>query len=131
MFARNLVVFGSALLLQGCQSWEGLYAPSCIAYAGSEIRLGGGRYVWTKFTDQVAVDASGNKVDPFPGFPREGAYSKQGNRIILATGDGEPDVTMQVVVADGQHYLYTADEAAAFEATGKRPACPLRLQDPD
>lgn len=131
MISRYFAVIGCALLLQGCESYEGLYTPSCTAYAGSEIRLSSGRYVWTKFTDQVVVDASGNKLDQFPGFPREGAYSKQGNTIILALEEGESDVTMRVVAVDGEHYLYTADEAAAFEATGKRPECPLKLEPQD
>lgn len=119
------------MLLQGCGSFEGHYAPSCIAYSGSEIRLDAGRYVWTKFTDQVVVDASGNKVDPFPGFPQEGTYSKQGDTIVLAPDQGVPGVTLKLVRADGAHYLYTADEAATFEATGERPACPLKLNGRD
>jgi hypothetical protein len=28
-------------------------------------------------------------------------------------------------------YMYTAAEAEAFEATGERPACPLKLQPAD
>jgi hypothetical protein len=131
MFTRNVFILGAALFLCGCATYEGLYAPSCLAYSGSEIRLVDGRYVWNKFTDQVVVDEHGDKVDPFPGFPREGAYAKQGDRITLGSGaSGEPD-TMYLVEHNAEFFLYTAAEAKAFEATGKRPACPLKLQPPD
>ena len=128
MFKRNIVLLASVLFFWGCKSYEGLYAPDCIAFSGSEIRLGEGRYAWSKFTDQVVVDADGNPVDPFPGFPREGAYTQEDHRIELADGpDGTP-VTMYLIEDNGGVYLYTAAEAEAFEATGERPACPLKLQ---
>ena len=43
MFTRNVFILGSALCLVGCASYEGLYAPSCLAYSGSEIRRWHGR----------------------------------------------------------------------------------------
>ncbi len=131
MFTRNGLILGSALVISGCMSYEGLYAPGCLAYSGSEIGLGDGRYVWRKFTDQVVVDADGSKVDPFPGYPREGQYLKQGNQVLFAADGSEPAVSMFIYRVDGEQFLYTADEAAAFEATGERPACPLKLQPPE
>ena len=128
MFTRTVFILGSALCLVGCASYEGLYAPSCLAYSGSEIRLSNGRYVWTKFTDQVVVDEHGDQVDPFPGFPREGAYAKQGNRITLGAGASGESETMYLIEHGGEVFLYTAAEAEAFEATGERPACALQLQ---
>ena len=129
MVTRNVFILGLAVLLSGCSSYEGLYVPSCIAYAGSEIRLEDGRYVWTKFTDQVVVDEDGNTVDPFPGFPREGEYEKQGNRITLHAGSGGPSPeTMFLFDDNGDVYLYTAAEWNAFETSGEQPECPLKRQ---
>ena len=131
MFTRNVLILGLALFLFGCATHEGLYAPSCLAYSGSEIRLSDGRYVWKKFTDQVVVDENGDKVDPFPGFPREGAYAKQGNRITLSASASRPPDTMYLIEHNDEVFLYTATEAEAFEATGERPGCPLKLQPAD
>ena len=128
MLQRNIVILATTLFLWGCKSHEGLYAPDCIAFAGSEIRLSDGRYVWTKFTDQVVVDADGNEIDPFPGFPREADYTREGDRIVLSDAPDGQSVTMHLVEEDGSVYLYTAAEATAFDATGERPACPLKLQ---
>ena len=130
MFARNLVTLSSFVILSGCTSYEGLYAPACVAYAGSEIRLDDGRYVWTRFTDQVVVDENGNEVDPFPGFPRRGQYKKQDYQITLLGADGEPVHTLFLFRFDGDMYLYTAEETDEFESTGERPSCPLNLQAP-
>lgn len=128
MFTRNVFILGLAVLLAGCMSYEGLYAPSCIAYAGSEIRLADGRYTWSKFTDQVVIDEEGNEVDPFPGFPREGAYSRQGNRITFEAGPDFAPETLYLLEENGEVYLYTAAEWTALEASGERPACPLKRQ---
>ena len=128
MVTRNVFILGLAIFLYGCTSYEGLYAPSCIAYAGSEIRLADGRYAWTKFTDQVVVDEDGNTVDPFPGFPREGRYERQGNRVTLAAGPDSAPETMFLLEDNGDVYLYSTAEWNAFETSGKRPACPLKRQ---
>lgn len=128
MKTRNHLLAAGALILAGCAAYEGLYAPSCIAFAGSEIRLEDGRYVWSKFTDQVEIDADGNEVDPFPGFPRRGKYEKQDYEITLLGAGGEPVHTLFLFRLNGDIYLYTAAEAEAFEGSGERPACPLKLQ---
>jgi hypothetical protein len=130
MYLRILLLAGSTILLSGCKSHEGLYAPSCVAYAGSEIQLEDGRFVWTKFTDQVRIDEQGNKIDPFPGFPLRGQYTEQGARLTLLAEEGGGSHTMFLVRIDGGVYLYTAEEAEAFEASGERPACPLQRQVP-
>ena len=130
MKLRTLFLAAWALVLSGCTSYEGLYTPSCVAFAGSEIRLEDGRYVWGKFTDQIKIDEDGNKIDPFPGFPRRGEYDKQEYEITLLGADGAPVHTLFLFRLDGDIYLYTADETAAYESTGERPACPLVLQAP-
>ena len=127
MHLRNTVILLAAMFLYGCMSYEGLYTPSCVAFAGSEIRLEDGRYVWNKFTDQVRVDQDGNKIDPFPGFPRRGEYDKQEYEITLLGADGAPVRTLFLFRLDGDTYLYTAEETAAYESTGERPSCPLQL----
>ena len=128
MMLRNLLLVGCALILSGCTSYEGHYAPSCIAYAGSEIQLEDDRYVWTKFTDQVEIDEDGNKIDPFPGFPRRGEYEKEGYEITLLGSGGAAVHTLFLFRFEGDIYLYTAEETAAYESTGERPVCPLQLQ---
>lgn len=120
---------GLSLLLCGCATHEGIYQPSCAAYAGSEIKLGGGRFTWTKFTDEVLVDADGNRVEQFPGFPLHGEYSKTGQQITLISSESEPLEAMFLLPNNGALYLYTADEMDRFETTGERPECALRLQD--
>lgn len=120
---------GLTLLLCGCSTYEGIYQPSCAAYAGSEIKLGGGRFTWTKFTDEVLVDADGDRVDQFPGFPLRGEYNKTGQKINLISSDNEPPEAMFLLPNNGALYLYTADEMDRFETTGERPKCALRLQE--
>jgi len=127
---RYIVLLLAALILSGCGSYEGLYVPSCIAYSGSEIRMEDERFVWSKFTDQVIVDERGNTVDHFPGFPIEGTYMRRGHRITLLAGDAQSAVEMILFRVGEEVYLYTAEEAGAFESTGKRPVCPLQLQSP-
>ncbi len=50
---------------QACSpvSHDGTYAPSCIAYADSNITLNNGECVWDKFTGEVVVNDEGEVVD--------------------------------------------------------------------
>ena len=86
MIPRSVVLAVFALALSGCKSYEGLYAPACAAYSGSEIKLSGGQFHWSKFTDQVVLDEQGNTVDPFPGFSREGAILGRGPGNLVHCG---------------------------------------------
>ncbi len=128
MRARIIVPIGLSMLLCGCSLHEGIYSPSCAAYAGSEIELDGGRFIWTKFTDEVLVDEGGNVVEQNPGFPARGEYSKTGQQITLIPGESEPTQAMFLSPYNGELYLYTADEMERLETTGERPECALRLQ---
>jgi hypothetical protein len=130
MIPRSVVLVVFALALSGCKSYEGLYAPACAAYAGSEIRLEDGRFFWSKFTDQVVIDEDGNTVDPFPGFPREGAYAVDGETITLTPSSGEAPDTLYLVRDGADVYLLTAAENAEFAAGGELPRCALKRQVP-
>ena len=128
MIPRSVVLIGCALVLSACKPYEGLYAPSCAAYSGSEIELSGGRFSWSKFTDQVVIDEEGNKVDPFPGFPREGAYNIDGETVILTPASGEAAETLYIVVEGVDVYLLTSAENTEFLASGALPRCALKRQ---
>ena len=71
----------SAVFLFGCVSHEGTYSPDCIAYAGSNISLSDGQFVWEKFTDEVVVDDDGKIINQFPGFPMRGSYRVDGKTV--------------------------------------------------
>ena len=128
MTPRSVVLAVFALALSGCKSYEGLYAPACAAYSGSEIKLSGGQFHWSKFTDQVVIDEQGNTVDPFPGFPREGAYEVDGNTITLAPSSGGVAETLYIVVDGEDVYLLTAAENTEYSAGGALPQCALKRQ---
>ena len=128
MILRSLLLAGCALVLSGCKPYEGLYAPSCAAYSGSEIELSGGHFHWSKFTDQVVLDEQGNTVDPFPGFPREGAYEIDGKTVTLTPASGEAPETLYIVVEGADVYLLTSAEKTEFSAGGAPPRCALKRQ---
>ena len=79
----------TAALLFGCVSHEGTYSPDCIAYAGSNNRLGDGQFVWRKFTDSVVVDDAGEVVNQFPGYPMRGIYRIDGQTLYIESDEGE------------------------------------------
>ena len=128
MILRSFLLAGCALALSGCKPYDGLYAPSCAAYSGSEIRLEDGRFFWSKFTDQVVMDEQGNTVDPFPGFPREGTYAVDGKTITLTPSSGEALDTLYLVSDGADVYLLTSAENAEFAAGGELPRCALKRQ---
>lgn len=53
----------------GCAAVDGVYEPGCMSHAGDRIVLERGRYSWKKYTDEIRLDESGRRIDPFPGFP--------------------------------------------------------------
>ena len=116
-----------ALLLSGCKAIDGNYVPSCTAFAGSEIRLADGRFVWDKFTDQVVVDEQGNKVDQFPDFPRLGSYTVSKDVVTLRPDAGDSE-TFHLLRQEGAVYLLTDTEKSTYDATGERPRCALMRQ---
>ncbi len=127
MTARLATILFVFLVLVGCATIDGVYAPSCPSFAGSEITLADSSFVWRKFTDVVKIDKSGNKVDPYPGFPREGGYKASGNKLTLTATDGTT-AAFSIAKAGNSIYLLTASENTAYESSGEIPRCALQRQ---
>jgi hypothetical protein len=119
-----------AVVLTACTSIDGVYLPACEAYAGSKITLSGGRFHWSKFTDQVEIDDEGNVVEPFPGFPLEGDYEVSERKVTLTPDSGQRAETLYLLEEKGHVYLLTAREKAEMQAGGVPPKCALRRQSP-
>lgn len=121
-----------AALLVGCVSHEGTYSPDCIAYAGSNISLDDGQFVWEKFTDEVIVNDDGEIVNQFPGYPMRGSYRIEGQTVHMESDAGESLEDMYLHRRDNRQYLLTAEQFRAWEETGKQADCALMLDgDPD
>lgn len=121
----KIVTVLTGFLLAGCASHEGEYSPGCIAYAGSTISLDDSRFVWERFTDQVRVDEHGQVVDPFPGYPKRGTYTIDGQTVYLASNGGQALDRLYLHERDGTYLLLTADENASWQQTGNYPDCVL------
>ncbi len=117
----------TAALLTGCVSHDGTYAPSCTAFAGSEITLSDGSFVWEKFTDEVVVNDDGEAVDRFPGYPLRGSYRINGQTVRMTTGDGSAMDNMYLHRHEGNWYLYTAEQFEQWQATEAHDDCALVL----
>jgi hypothetical protein len=115
-------------LLTGCKSVDGTYYPGCMAFEGSKISLEDGRYVWEKFTDQVAVDDEGKVINRFPEYPKQGMYRIDGQTLVMSSDNGEPDVTLHIHQRDGSYLLLTASQNTMFEQTGRYDDCVLTRQ---
>jgi hypothetical protein len=129
LLSRLTTLVAFACLASACATHEGTYTPDCIAYAGNRIELGGGRFVWDKFTDQVIVDDAGEKVDPFPEYPVRGRYRIEEHRVIFDSYTGEELPDMYLQSDRNRHYLFTAEEFETWRESGTRPDCPLILGD--
>lgn len=114
------------LPLAACVDHEGKYEPACIAYEGDTIELRGGRFEWHRFTDQRAIDANGNVVDPFPGFPKTGAYEISGARLQLVTTDGADLDDWYRVTHAGEQYLLTETQHNVFVERNEIHECALK-----
>ena len=131
MIPRIILAFSTAVVF-GCVSHEGTYSPDCIAYAGSNISLHDGQFVWEKFTDEVVVDDAGEVVNQFPGFPMRGSYRIEGQTVYMESDGGESLEHMYLQRRDTRQYLLTAEQFEAWEKTGKDADCALMLDgDPD
>ena len=111
-------------ILAGCKSAEGVYLPGCAAYAGDRIELRNGKFEWTKFTDQVEVDAEGNTIDPFPGYPRLGSYEIDG-QVVTLTVDDKAAETLYLHARDGRALLLTEAQHRALESGSRHDDCAL------
>ena len=127
MIARHFVTVLAACLLTACVSHEGIYSPGCAAYAGSNIELHAGQFVWEKFTDSVVVDDEGEIVNQFPGYPVQGSYRIDGQTVIMETAAGEALANMYFHQRGERRYLLTAEQNEAWKKTGEYSDCPLVL----
>jgi len=125
---RTTTVVCIALLPAACvTSHEGTYTPACVAYEGERIELRAGRFEWQRFTDQRTVDQDGNIVDPFPDYPKVGAYRIDAGHLELVTNDDKPPTNWFLVRRAGEQYLLTSDQHKAFVTSQALPDCPLQL----
>lgn len=124
---RHWVTGLVAVLLASCASHEGTYSPSCVAYAGSNIELDSGQFVWEKFTDSVVVNDDGEVVNQFPGYPMQGSYRIDGESMFLELASSEAVATMYLLQHDGRSYLLTAEQKEVWQSKGEVADCALVL----
>lgn len=117
----------AAMLLAGCASYEGRYAPGCLAHAGSYVTLDSGTYVWERFTDQVNVDSDGNVIEPFPDYPKRGNYRLDGQILVMESDSGQPMENMYLHRDGDRRLLLTAEQYSAWRKTGSYADCVLTL----
>ena len=127
MKSRHLLSLLLASLLAACVSHEGRYSPACVAYAGSNIELRGGEFVWEKFTDSVVVDDDGEIVNQFPGYPMQGSYRIDDRAVFMESSSGETVATMYLHQSNHHQYLLTAEQHAAWESGNTSVDCALVL----
>lgn len=117
-----------ALLLGGCAgSVSGTFEPACIAHEGDRIVLSDGRFEWHRFTDVVNVDEAGNRMDPFPAYPKAGTYRRDGDKLILEASDGSALGERYLLDYRGRTYLLTYEQNEAVLDGEPMPACALVL----
>ena len=118
-------LLSAALLLSACAPHAGRYAPDCTAFAGSVVSLDGSSFVWERFTDEVRVDADGNRVEPYPDYPKRGTYRKEGNALYLEDGNGDAVATLYLHKDSESYRLLTVEEHEAWERSGEYARCAL------
>ena len=126
------VVCGLSLLvlLTACRSIDGSWSMTCKAFAGDRLSFEEGRYTWDKFTDARRVDDQGGAVDPFPGFPRTGPFTRDDDVIVLMDdGDGSEVARFYLHRRDGVVLLLSAEEHEGVMRGEAFPDCPLRRDE--
>jgi hypothetical protein len=127
MKSVRVSIVGAALLLTACASQiDGTFEPACIAYEGDRITLADGRYEWQRFTDQVEVDESGERIDPFPGYPISGTYVQVKDQISLVPDGSTAKAERYLLEHRDELYLLTYDENEAVLDGEEMPGCALR-----
>lgn len=127
MRLRSALTTCVAISLAACASFDGVYSPDCIAFAGDRIELDNGNFVWDKFTDQVRVNEAGEVVDGYPEYPVSGRYEREGERIIFHASTAMELPDRYLVERNRQIYLLTPKQHAAWAATGDIASCALML----
>ncbi len=128
-----LALIAAAFTLTACNerdtSIQAIFAPGCIAFEGDRVEFDGERFIWDRFTDQIMIGPDGEPVDPFPAFPKTGAYRLQGDRVEFAPDDGSRIDNRYLDLSGEMPRLLTAGEFAALEAGESLPACVLTEVD--
>ncbi len=124
----------AAMLLTACASSpEGVFEPACIAYSGDRIELGRGlgkgRFEWDRFTDAVSVDNEGNRIDPFPGYPKAGRFETDGERVSFRADDGTALDERYLLDHRGRTWLLSYEQNEAVLDGEAMPNCALVLTD--
>lgn len=123
-----------ASLLAACASGpEGVFEPACIAHAGERIEFGGelgkGRFEWDRFTDAVSVDGAGNRIDPFPGYPKTGTFDIDGEKVSWTADDGTELAERYLLDYRGRTWLLSYEQNKAVLDGEEMPDCALVLKD--
>jgi len=129
MTSARLIVLPLLLSLAGCNSLDGWFTPSCIAFAGERIEMTNGRFEWQRFTDERRIDEDGNVIEPFPDYPKRGDYRVVDGRVEFRTDDGERLEDRYLVERPDGLYLLAPGAHEAFTAGEGLPECPLRYED--
>ncbi|MEM8817247.1 MAG: hypothetical protein AAGE85_15590 [Pseudomonadota bacterium] len=116
----------AALFSFGCASVEGVFEPSCIAYAGDRIEFRNDRFEWSRFTDVRNIDRDGNEIDAFPDYPKAGTYKIDSATIEFVTDDGSALDDHFLLERNGDLYLLTREQHDAVTAGESMPDCALR-----
>ncbi|MBT8082392.1 MAG: hypothetical protein KJP08_00250 [Gammaproteobacteria bacterium] len=118
-----------AILCAACAEFSGVFEPDCMAMEGDRFVFAGGTFEWHKFTDERRIDADGNLIDPFPGYPLTGTVVLRGSTVELTTAAGDRLDDYFLLERGGSRYLLTREQHAAVTAGGDLPACVLRRSD--
>lgn len=120
-----------AVLLAACKPTDGSYSPRCPAFAGDRVELHDGTAVWEKFTDEVRLDAAGNVVDPFPGYPRRGSFVTNDGKVTIHFPDDGSERVYFIHEYRGDVLLLTVAEQEEWDRQGSIANCALRRGAPD
>ena len=126
---KRIAILLAALLCSACADLNGVFEPDCIAMEGDRFVFAGSAFEWHKFTDERRIDADGNVIDPFPGYPLKGTVVLRGSTVELTTAAGDRLDDHFLLERKDSFYLLTRDQHAAVSAGGDLPVCALRRSD--
>lgn len=131
--ARPAILLFAATLLSACSDEiDGTFEPACIAHAGDRIVLAEGRFEWHKFTDEVHVDDNGERIDPFPGYPKSGRFELGPYEQIVFQADDGSSVDDRYPMEYRDHvYLLDYEQNEAVLDGESMPNCALRRVEDD
>jgi len=128
---NRLTVFGFFLLLAACANHDGVFEPACMALEGDKIVLRDGTFSWQRFTDHINISDDGERIDPFPDFPKNGLYTVKQGHVLLYDDNGDTLTERKLLEHDGQQYLLTIKQHHDFESGMAIPKCALRRVSTD